>query len=76
MTLTAGTTIPDVTVHIKTEEGIEAIQTADYFANARVVILLYQAHLRLPVRRAIYQALLSMLTSLKRQALIKLPVWP
>ena len=38
MTLTAGTTIPDVTVHIKTEDGIEAIQTADYFSNARVVM--------------------------------------
>ncbi len=38
MTLTAGAQIPDVTVHIKTEDGIEAIQTADYFANARCVM--------------------------------------
>jgi len=38
MTLNAGAKIPDITVHIKTEEGIEAIQTADYFADAKVVM--------------------------------------
>ena len=38
MTIEAGQAIPQVTFQIKTEEGINAHETADYFASGRTVL--------------------------------------
>ena len=34
----AGQKMPEATIHIKSEEGIDAIETADYFMGCRVVM--------------------------------------
>ncbi|MEC7211541.1 MAG: redoxin family protein, partial [Pseudomonadota bacterium] len=38
MTIEAGQAIPQATFQIKTEEGINAHETADYFARGRTVL--------------------------------------
>ena len=37
-TIKAGQKMPEVTIHIKSEDGIDAIETADYFKDCRVVM--------------------------------------
>ena len=34
----AGQKMPEATIHIKSEDGIDAIETADYFMGCRVVM--------------------------------------
>ena len=38
-TIAVGQAIPDVTIHIKSDGGIDAIKTADYFHNSRVIMI-------------------------------------
>ncbi len=38
MTITAGTAIPSVDIHTKTEEGLDTVNTADYCAGRKVVL--------------------------------------
>ena len=38
-TIAVGQAIPDVTIHIKSDGGIDAIKTADYFHNCRVIMI-------------------------------------
>lgn len=38
MTLAPGFSIPEFTLHIKGENGIEAIQSSDYFADKKIVM--------------------------------------
>lgn len=38
MTLVSGFSIPAFTLHIKTSEGIEAVESTDYFADKKTVI--------------------------------------
>ena len=38
MTITAGSAIPSVDIHTKTEEGLDTVNTADYCAGRKVVL--------------------------------------
>ena len=38
-TIGVGQTIPDASVQIKSEEGVDSIATADYFRECRVVMI-------------------------------------
>ena len=38
-TIDVGQTIPDATIQIKSEEGVDSIETADYFRDCRVVMI-------------------------------------
>ena len=38
-TIGVGQTIPDVSIQIKSEEGVDSIATADYFRDCRVVMI-------------------------------------
>ena len=38
-TIDVGQTIPDALIQIKSEEGVDAIKTADYFKDCRVVMI-------------------------------------
>ncbi len=37
-TIEADQPIPAATIHIKTDDGIDAVETADYFSNCRVIM--------------------------------------
>ena len=38
-TIDVGQTIPDASIQIKSEEGVDSIETADYFRDCRVVMI-------------------------------------
>ena len=38
-TIDVGQTIPDATIQIKSEEGVDSIETTDYFRDCRVVMI-------------------------------------
>ena len=38
-TIDVGQTIPDATIQIKSEAGVDSIETADYFRDCRVVMI-------------------------------------
>ena len=52
-TIEPGQPIPQATVQIKTEDGIDAHETADYFASGRTVMFALPGLSPLPVRPSI-----------------------
>lgn len=65
-----GQAIPTGTLSELGEEGMVTHNTEELFANKRVVLLLFQAHLRQPVQKLIYLVTLYLPMTLRQKVSI------